>query len=79
MAGNPRAALLLLALGVDSLSMSASSLLRVKWVIRQVSRSRAQQLLEDVLKMETATEISQHLGNALIEEGLGGLIRAGYN
>ncbi len=79
MAGNPRAALLLLAMGVDSLSMSASSLLRVKWVIRQVSRSRAQQLLEDVLKMETATEIGQHLGHALVEEGLGGLIRAGYN
>jgi len=79
MAGNPRAALLLLAMGVDSLSMSASSLLRVKWVIRQVSRSRAQQLLEDVLKMETATEIGQHLGHALVEEGLGGLIRAGYS
>ena len=79
MAGNPRAALLLLAMGVDSLSMSASSLLRVKWVIRQVSRSRAQQLLEEVLTMETATEISQHLGYALVEEGLGGLIRAGYN
>ncbi len=79
MAGNPRAALLLLAMGVDSLSMSASSLLRVKWVIRQVSRSRAQQLLEDVLTMETATEIGQHLGDALVEEGLGGLIRAGYN
>ncbi len=79
MAGNPRAALLLLAMGVDSLSMSASSLLRVKWVIRQVSRSRAQQLLEDVLTMETAAEIGQHLGNALVEEGLGGLIRAGYN
>jgi len=79
MAGNPRAALLLLAMGVDSLSMSASSLLRVKWVIRRVSRSRAQQLLSDVLKMETATEIGQHLGHALIEEGLGGLIRAGYS
>ncbi len=79
MAGNPRAALLLLAMGVDSLSMSASSLLRVKWVIRRVSRSRAQQLLEDVLKMETAAEISQYLGHALVEGGMGGLIRAGYN
>ena len=79
MAGNPRAALLLLAMGVGSLSMSASSLLRVKWVIRQVSRSRAQQLLENVLKMETVLEIRQYLGDALVEEGLGGLIRAGYN
>ena len=79
MAGNPRAALLLLAMGVDSLSMSASSLLRVKWVIRQVSRRHAQQLLEDVLTMETAAEISQYLGQVLVKEGLGGLIRAGYH
>lgn len=79
MAGNPRAALLLLAMGVDSLSMSASSLLRVKWVIRRFSRARAQQLLAEVLEMETATEIGQHLGHALVEEGLGGLIRAGYS
>jgi len=79
MAGNPRAALLLLAMGVDSLSMSASSLLRIKWVIRRFSRARAQQLLVEVLEMETATEIGQHLGHALVEEGLGGLIRAGYS
>jgi len=77
MAGNPRAALLLLALGVDSLSMSASSLLRIKSVIRTVTRTRACQLLDEVLGMETAEEINEYLGNALIEEGLGGLIRAG--
>ena len=77
MAGDPRAVVVLLALGVDSLSMSASSLLRIKWVIRQVDRTRAKQLLDNVLQMESAKEIRQFLGNALIEAGLGGLIRAG--
>lgn len=77
MAGDPRAVLVLLALGVDSLSMSASSLLRIKWVIRQVERAKAQQLLSTVLTMESAKEIRQYLGNALIEAGLGALVRAG--
>ena len=77
MAGDPRAVVVLLALGVDSLSMSASSLLRIKWVIRQLDRARAKQLLDNVLQMESAKEIRQFLGNALIETGLGGLIRAG--
>jgi phosphotransferase system enzyme I (PtsP) len=77
MAGDPRAVLILMALGVDSLSMSASSLLRIKWVLRQVERSRAKELLEEALKMESAREIRQYLGDALIEAGLGGLVRAG--
>jgi phosphotransferase system enzyme I (PtsP) len=77
MAGDPRAALVLLGLGVDSLSMSASSLLRVKWVIRQFKRSRARKLLAKVLTMESAEEIRKFLGDALIDAGLGGLVRAG--
>lgn len=44
MAGDPAAALVLIGMGVDSLSMSASSLTRVKWVIRNVSLKRAQDL-----------------------------------
>jgi phosphotransferase system enzyme I (PtsP) len=77
MAGDPRAVLVLLALGVDSLSMSASSLLRIKWVIRKVARARAQELLAAVLTMESAKDIRQYLDTALIEAGLGGLVRAG--
>jgi len=77
MAGDPCAVLILMALGVDSLSMSASSLLRIKWVLRQMERARAKELLEEVLKMETAGEIRRYLGDALIEAGLGGLVRAG--
>ena len=77
MAGNPLAVLVLLGMGVDSLSMSASSLARVKCVVRQVSRQRAQALLDHVLTLESSDEIRHYLGDALIGMGLGGLVRAG--
>ena len=77
MAGNPLAVLVLLGLGVDSLSMSASSLARVKCVVRNVRYSDAKALLDQVLTLETAAAIRQCLSEALTERGLGGLVRAG--
>ena len=77
MAGDPAATILLVAMGVDSLSMSASSLLRVKWVIRNLNRARAQEILARVLSMEKTSEIRDYLHECLDAAGLGGLIRAG--
>ncbi|MCW9089113.1 MAG: phosphoenolpyruvate--protein phosphotransferase [Gammaproteobacteria bacterium] len=77
MAGDPAAALLLLGLGINSLSMSASSLLRIKWVVRSFSRRHAKSLLGKVMAMEDAKEIRAYLTRALEKKGLGGLIRAG--
>ncbi len=77
MAGNPLASLLLLGMGVDALSMSAGSLLKVKWVIRSFSRSRARQLLEVVLRMEEPGQVRRFLEASLEEMGLGGLVRPG--
>ncbi|MCU7924245.1 MAG: phosphoenolpyruvate--protein phosphotransferase [Candidatus Thiodiazotropha sp. (ex Dulcina madagascariensis)] len=77
MAGNPAAAVLLLGMGVDSLSMNGGSLLRVKWVIRSVSRGRARALLQAALRCERVSEVKALLGNALEDMGLGGLMRAG--
>jgi phosphotransferase system enzyme I (PtsP) len=77
MAGDPAAALLLLGLGINSLSMSASSLLRIKWVIRSFSRRRARTLAKKVLEMEDPQSIRGALQRALEKEGLGGLVRAG--
>ncbi len=77
MAGNPLAVLVLLGLGVDSLSMSASSLARVKCVVRNVRYDDAKALLDQVLTLETAAAIRQCLSDALTERGLGGLVRAG--
>ncbi|MDR3491033.1 MAG: phosphoenolpyruvate--protein phosphotransferase [Gammaproteobacteria bacterium] len=77
MAGDPAAAIILIALGFDSFSMSASSLSRIKWVIRQFTFEKASKLLQDVLSMESAVMIRCHLELALERAGLGGLVRAG--
>lgn len=77
MAGDPIAALLLLAMGIDSLSMSVSSLPRVKWVIRNVTRDRARQILSEVLLIEDAAGIRQYLNQTFEDAGMGGLVRAG--
>jgi phosphotransferase system enzyme I (PtsP) len=77
MAGDPVAALLLLAMGIDSLSMSVSSLSRVKWVIRNITRERARQILSEILVIEDAAGIRNHLNQTFEDAGMGGLVRAG--
>ena len=75
MAGDPGLALVLKAMGYDTLSMSASGLLKVKWALRKVSLSRANELLVDVLSMDNAEVIHSYLDFALAKEGLGGFVR----
>ncbi|HFC53851.1 MAG TPA: phosphoenolpyruvate--protein phosphotransferase [Gammaproteobacteria bacterium] len=77
MAGDPAAAVLLLGMGIDSLSMTVSGLPRIKWVIRSFTRQEATRLLREVLEMEDVQQIRQHMATALERAGLGGLIRAG--
>ncbi|MGD8925840.1 MAG: phosphoenolpyruvate--protein phosphotransferase, partial [Thioalkalispiraceae bacterium] len=77
MAGDPASVVLLVAMGVDSLSMSASSLNRVKWVIRNLSTDRARQYLDEALNMEDASSIREFLHAKLEQAGMGGLVRAG--
>jgi phosphotransferase system enzyme I (PtsP) len=77
MAGDPAAVVLLVAMGVDSLSMSASSLNRVKWVIRNLSTSRAREYLDEAMNMEDAVSIREFLNTKLEQAGMGGLVRAG--
>ena len=77
MAGDPAAAILLLGMGIDNLSMAASNLPRVKWVIRSFSQEYARELLDTALEMEEATDVRDLLNGALRNAGLDGLIRAG--
>jgi phosphotransferase system enzyme I (PtsP) len=77
MAGDPAAALALLGLDVDSLSMSVSNIARVKWVIRSFSRAEARDLLEQALRLEEPRAIREMYNNVLEQGGLGGLVRAG--
>lgn len=75
MAGDPAAALLLVAMGFDSLSMSAASLPRIKWLITEFTLKKAKKLLQEVLGMENGMLIRCHMELALEEAGLGKLIR----
>lgn len=75
MAGDPAGVILLLGMGITTLSMAAPSLPRVKWVIRSFSFRRARQLLERALEQEEATQVRRMLNDALEREGLGALIR----
>ena len=77
MAGDPAAVLALMGLKVNSLSMNASSLPRVKWVIRSFTTDEAQELLQQALLLEEPYAIRDLYNSVLEQGGLGGLVRAG--
>lgn len=77
MAGDPASVILLLAMGFDSLSMNASSVGRIRWIIRHFTKKKAARLLHEVWSMESAVMIRCHMELALERAGLGNLIRAG--
>jgi len=77
MAGDPAAVLALIGIGVNSLSMNASSLPRVKWVIRSFTMDEAQELFQQALLLEEPYAIRDLYNGVLEQGGLGGLVRAG--
>lgn len=77
MASDPAAVILLLGMGINTLSMSAFNIPKVKWVIRTFTHARAKQLLYRALNLESESCIREMLELELESCGLGGLIRAG--
>lgn len=77
MAGDPMAAILLLAMGYNSLSMNSNSIPKIKWVIRNFNLSYSKEILSNILEMNDIKEIKKYLRLELEKAGLGGLIRAG--
>ncbi len=71
LAGDPAAAVLLLAMGYDILSMNATNLPKVKSVIRNVSMETAKNLLAKVMQMETSEQIRDYLDAELKSAGVG--------
>ena len=63
LAGDPLGALLLVAMGYDSLSMSASNLLRVKALIRSMNYSDLRPLLKRVLALADVEQVHQCLAD----------------
>jgi len=74
MAGDPAAAVILMAMGFDSLSMNATNLPKVKWLLRQLSMSKAQELLAQLMRMDSPQVIHSSLHLALRNLGLGRVI-----
>lgn len=77
MAGDPVAAIVLLGMGVDHMSMSVASLPRVKWAIRNISCDHAKAVLAEVLEMDDALSVREHVEKVLQSAGLSGLVHAG--
>ncbi|MEM9741122.1 MAG: phosphoenolpyruvate--protein phosphotransferase [Pseudomonadota bacterium] len=57
LASTPTGAVLLMAMGYDVLSMNATHLPRIKWILQRISRTGGRRLLARVLKMQTAEEV----------------------
>lgn len=70
MAGDPVAAVLLLAMGFDSLSMNSTHLPKVKWLLRKMTLQHAQELLDEVSHMDNPQLIHSTLNLALGNLGL---------
>lgn len=65
MASDPNAAVLLMAMGISELSMSAPSIPRVKEKIRSISSVKAKEILADVMTMEDGDDIRNYLQKIL--------------
>ena len=74
MAGDPTAAVLLMAMGFDSLSMNATNLPKVKWLLRQISMGKAKDLLSQAMRIDNPQVIHSTLQLALRNLGLGRMI-----
>ena len=75
MAGDPGAAVLLVAMGFDILSMNATTLLKVKAVIRSLSSDTAKELLDQVMQMDDPQMIRSCVDLALYNAGVDRLLR----
>jgi phosphotransferase system enzyme I (PtsP) len=79
MAGDPGAAVLLMAMGFDVLSMNATTLLRVKAVIRTITLESAKELLEQVMALDDSQSIRSCVDMALYNAGVDRLLRSPRN
>lgn len=60
-AGSPQLIPVLVGMGLDEFSMSASSMLRARWIINNISKKEMEVLVEDILEIPTAEEVKQFI------------------
>lgn len=76
MASSPLAVILLLGMDVDSLSMSAFELPKIKCLIRALSQENAELILQRALRKSSAADIHALLLNVLRETGVDYLFKS---
>ena len=70
LASDPVATMILLGLGLDEFSMTASSIPLIKNILRFVSKTECEEVANKALTMDTAEEITAYAKSVLIEKGL---------
>lgn len=74
MASDPAAVVFLLGIGIRKLSMSASKLPRIKWLLRSMAASDAADLAQQALTLDNSADIRHLLEGALHQRGLSRLL-----
>lgn len=77
MAGQPLSAMVLIALGYRSLSMSGRSVPRMKYLIRQLDPELMSELALALLRAETSDSVRLKTSEFMEKNGLGGFVRGG--
>lgn len=75
LAGDPIGALILMAMGYDSLSMNASNLLRVKAVLRKSNYTKLRMLLRDTLHVADADSVRDKMISTITDPELRKYVR----
>ncbi len=68
MAGDPKATMLLLGLGLQEFSVGPAGLLRIKKIIQGVTMDEAKLVANHAISMETAGDVEEYLADAIPED-----------
>lgn len=79
MAGNPSAAVLLMAMEYDVLSMNSINLPMVKKALMTIEFKKAKKILNRVMKMDNAQMIKDYVDDQMRKAGLGQIVRSRRN
>jgi phosphotransferase system, enzyme I, PtsP len=74
MAADPGAAVLMLGMGIDSLSASTVSVPRVKWAVRSFTYAEARELARQALELDTVWQVRRLINETLRRVGLGEIV-----
>ncbi len=76
MAGDPLSAILLMAMGFNTLSMSSSNILRVRKAICHVPMTDAEKLLEEVVQMNNPLMVKSWMEYYFRHHGLADMVKS---